>query len=82
MTARRWSWTLNNYTEADVTKLKELGEAIGNEDSAIRYLIFGKEIGEQGTPHLQGYIEVTSPKRMSGIKALLVDRDWETSASV
>lgn len=47
-------FTLNNYTEKDI-------EDINNLD--VQYLIYGKEVGESGTPHLQGYIELH--KKMS-----------------
>jgi len=44
-----WCFTLNNYSEDEYTKIVEVCE------SSCKYWIVGKEIGDGGTPHLQGY---------------------------
>jgi hypothetical protein len=36
--------------------------------------IIGKEVGEQGTPHLQGYVEFGSPKTFNTVKLILGQR--------
>lgn len=48
--AFRYCFTLNNYTEDEYSALRD------NIQTHCRYGIIGKEIGESGTPHLQGYI--------------------------
>lgn len=63
---RRWTWTLNNYTDAELAHLRGLE---GHSD--IRYLLCGIERGQSGTPHLQGYVEFKRPKRLGGVKKLL-----------
>lgn len=42
-------FTINNYVEEDISRLQILFE------EEAKYWIIGKEIGESGTPHLQGY---------------------------
>jgi len=59
--SRSYCITLNNYT------LDEL-ETIYNEQHKYRYLILGAEVGESGTKHLQGYIELWKPQRISYFK--------------
>lgn len=49
--AKRWCFTLNNYS---ATELETLEKHFLKDK--IKYII-GKEIGENKTPHLQGYIE-------------------------
>ena len=43
--SNNWCFTLNNYTDESQQKVRDLG--VGAE-----YLVFGRELGESGTPHL------------------------------
>ena len=58
--AKRWCFTLNNYTEDDLKNL-ELGF---DRDK----FIIGKEVGENGTPHLQGYVNLEVKQRLTELK--------------
>lgn len=49
MSTRRIVFTKNNWTEEDYRALWE--------EEKFSYLVMGKEVGENGTPHLQGYAE-------------------------
>ncbi len=51
--AKAWCFTLNNYTENELGALVQLFSSLDEK----YYFIVGEEVGEQGTPHLQGYIE-------------------------
>lgn len=51
--AKAWCFTLNNYTENELGALVQLFSSLDDK----YYFIVGEEVGEQGTPHLQGYIE-------------------------
>ncbi|AXH74167.1 MAG: putative viral replication protein [Cressdnaviricota sp.] len=44
---RGYCFTINNPTQEDIEKLKK---------AHFKYIIYGREIGESGTLHLQGYI--------------------------
>lgn len=64
--SRRWVFTLNNYAPADEARLAALGAS-----EAIRYLVYGREIGSSGTPHLQGFVVYSTPKRLRAAKRAL-----------
>jgi len=65
---RNWCFTLNNYDEQEYEELWNI---------KCRYLIIGKEIGETGTPHLQGYIEFDNGKTLSVVKRINPRIHWE-----
>lgn len=48
--SKKWVFTLNNYTVEELEALEAIFEGL-----AEKYVI-GKEIGESGTPHLQGAV--------------------------
>ncbi|MDB4369183.1 hypothetical protein N9Z56_01270 [bacterium] len=62
--SRTWCFTLNNYTESDLTYLNE--KAV-----TVRYMIVGKEVGDAGTPHLQGYVSFKNAVRMVSVKLVV-----------
>lgn len=62
---RAWCFTLNNYTENEWTRICK---------TACTYIVVGKEVGEQGTPHLQGYIYMPNKTSLSAIKQLIGHR--------
>lgn len=59
---RNFCFTLNNYTEEEVQKIENIN---------CQYMIFGKEVGEEGTPHLQGYCELFKKTRFNTIKKFI-----------
>lgn len=63
----RWIFVLNNYTDDEL-------RLISLKPDPIIYIIFGKEIGSNGTPHLQGYLELTKRMRLTAVKKLLCER--------
>lgn len=56
--SRGWCFTCNNWTEDDLERLKNI---------KCNYMIIGSEIGENGTPHLQGYVYIPNARSLSGM---------------
>lgn len=57
--SRAWCFTLNNYTDEDIIAYQNL---------KCKYIVFSKEVGESGTPHLQGYFYFANARSFSSIK--------------
>lgn len=43
----------------------------------VKYAVWQKERGQEGTEHLQGYVEFTGPKGISYLKTILPRAHWE-----
>lgn len=67
---RNWCFTINNYTADEIEACKQL---------KYTYIIIGDEKGENGTPHLQGYVEFADAHSMSAIKKTLSRAHLEIS---
>lgn len=74
--SKRWCFTLNNYTPDDVKTLEN--KYIDHEMS---YLVAGHEIGESGTPHLQGFCTFTKNKTLSAMKKIWPTAHFEKAHS-
>ena len=64
---RRYCFTLNNWTDAEYANLASLL----SQENVVSYGVVGKEIGEQGTPHLQGFVIFKSPQRLDAVRSLI-----------
>lgn len=62
---RAWCFTINNPTENDESLVRNLA------NKNISYLIVGREIGDEGTKHFQGYVYFRNPRAMKGVSKLL-----------
>ena len=60
--SRGWCFTLNNYSQ-------EEQEALRNVTCA--YMVFGRERGDEGTPHLQGYVHLQHQKTLTAMKKIM-----------
>jgi len=68
--ATRWCFTLNNYTAAEIKSL----DVKTSDKQLCSYIVYGKEVGDSGTPHLQGYLELTSKRELSTVKLVVGNR--------
>ena len=62
---RNYCYTLNNYTNEEYDTILKL---------KCKYNIIGKEVGENGTPHLQGFIIFNNAKNFNATKKLFGER--------
>lgn len=56
--SRAFCFTLNNYSEEDEARIAAVG---------AQYTVYGKEVGEAGTPHLQGYLYFKNQRRILAV---------------
>lgn len=65
MSKNRWCFTVNNYGEWRPQFIE------GDMD----YLVYGLEVGEAGTPHVQGYVRFKNRKRLNTVKNIFERAD-------
>lgn len=63
--SRAWCFTINNPSDEERKLCDEV---------QCNYIVYGNEVGENGTPHLQGYIEFKDGKSLSSVKKTLGNR--------
>lgn len=79
--SRDWVFTINNYNEDTIRSLK-------SHNGKFDYIIFGREVGAMGTPHLQGFCQFNNPvsfskaKRDIGWNAHVESRKGSVSAAI
>lgn len=66
--SRNWCFTLNNYEQSEVEHIQSL------DLDKIRYCVFGKEVGESGTPHLQGFVVFKNAVRLKTLREMIGSR--------
>lgn len=62
--ARCYAFTLNNYTDEDIAAVDALA-------GVANYVIRGKEVGEENTPHLQCFVQFNDAKTFTSVKKML-----------
>ena len=70
--SRSYSFTWNNYTSESEDCLKAL---------EYKYLVYGKEVGDSGTPHLQGMITFANQRSPNAVIKLLKGAHVEPTKS-
>lgn len=68
---KNWFFTWNNYSDSDIEKLTTWVSANCSKSS------IGREVGEGGTPHLQGCITLKNKMRFTALKKLWPVPHWE-----
>ena len=70
--SKRWCFTMNNYTDMDISSISSIIE------ETCRYGTFGREVGEKNNvPHLQGYVEFTEKRRPLSVFKMFDAIHWE-----
>lgn len=72
----RWSFTINNWTPEEKNGIDGLVEG-----GKATYVCYGLEVGAEGTPHIQGYIEFARKRRLGGVRELLGGRAHVTGSN-
>ena len=72
---RNWVFTINNYCPAECSLVESLAAR-----QEILKLFVGKEVGEEGTPHLQGYVSFNENTSRTHVERLLGGRAYINKA--
>ena len=70
MGSTRWCFTINNFSSDDE-------DIVQSWDT--QYLVYGREVGDSGTPHLQGFLTFSKVHRLSAVKKLHGTAHWEAA---
>jgi len=68
--AKNWCFTVNNYTDVEVQQMAEAASEL-LESQSLQYVVWGKEVGETGTPHLQGFASFSKRITLQQLKQQL-----------
>ncbi|MBA7548452.1 hypothetical protein ES705_40910 [subsurface metagenome] len=71
-----WFFTLNNY---EIEQIEQIEQVLKHE---CEWFVFQEEIGESGTPHLQGTIKLKVRQRLTQLKCIDPGIHWEPTKSV
>lgn len=66
--ARHTCWTLNNWSQDEL----EIVRSYANNEP--RYMCWSQEVGDEGTPHLQGYVAWDNPRSLTKFKEAISHR--------
>jgi Putative viral replication protein len=72
--SRFWCFTLNNYT---CDELEHLDSWCAEED--VEYAVLGREVGDSGTHHIQGYQRFVARKRIGSIRGRIARAHFEVA---
>ena len=67
--SRAFIFTINNWTVDHVFTLSRL---------EAQYIVYGKEVGAQGTPHLQGYVYFKTQRTLQSVIKKLQEPTWKS----
>lgn len=70
--AKYWTMTLNNPTSDERESVRSLGDDM--KSIQMEYMVIGNEVGESGTPHLQGFVAFSVRVRMAHLKQKISNR--------
>lgn len=74
--SKSWVFTINNYTTEHLDLLSRW-----NSEEFVTRLTVTKEVGESGTPHLQGAVTFKVAKRFAGLKKMIASAHWEAAVA-
>lgn len=67
--SKHWCFTLNNPVDGDEQRLRDFAGG-----DLCRYMVYGREVGDRGTPHLQGFLSLHNRKRFTQLRGYLGER--------
>lgn len=68
MQGKNWIIVINNYTQSDVDDANKWD---------VQYLLFSHEVGNSGTPHIQGWVQFKKNMRLTACKKVHKTAHWE-----